>query len=65
LLAKNTRLLRVMRGWSQERLALEAGLDRSFVGAIERAERNLTLATAEKIANAFNLSVAELLTWRL
>lgn len=60
-LARNVRLLRVSHGWSQEALAEIAELDRSFVGAIERAERNITLATAEKLANAFNLSVADLL----
>ncbi len=49
-------------GWSQETLALDAGLDRTFVGAIERAERNITLASAEKIANAFGMTVADLLT---
>jgi len=48
-------------GWSQETLALNAGLDRTFVGAVERAERNITLATAEKLAQAFNLTVADLL----
>ena len=61
LLAKNVRLERVMRGWSQETLAELAGLHRSFVGAIERCEHNTTLATVEKLANAFDLSVAELL----
>jgi len=58
----NVRLLRVAHGWSQEALALNAGLDRTFVGAIERAERNITLASAEKIANAFGMTVADLLT---
>jgi len=61
-LAMNVRLLRVAHGWSQETLALNAGLDRTFVGAIERAERNITLASAEKIAKAFGMSVADLLT---
>jgi len=61
-LAMNVRLLRVAHGWSQETLALNAGLDRTFVGAIERAERNITLASAEKIARAFGMSVVELLT---
>jgi len=56
------RLLRTVRGWSQETLAMNAGLDRTFVGAIERAERNLTLVTAEKIANTFQLTVADLLS---
>ncbi len=61
-LARNVRLLRVAHGWSQEALALNAGLDRTFVGAIERAERNITLASAEKIAKAFGMTVADLLT---
>ena len=61
LLAMNVRLERVMRGWSQETLAELAGLHRSFVGAIERCEHNATLATVEKLANAFDLSVTELL----
>jgi len=52
----------VAHSWSQETLALNAGLDRTFVGAIERAERNITLASAEKIAKAFGLTVADLLT---
>jgi len=61
-LAKNVRLLRVSHGWSQEVLAELADLNRSFVGSIERAEHNVSLATAEKIARAFDLSVAELLS---
>lgn len=61
-LAMNVRLLRVAHGWSQETLALNAGLDRTFVGAVERAERNITLATAEKLAEAFSMTVADLLT---
>ena len=61
-LAGNIRLLRVMRGWSQEALALEAGLERSYVGAVERAERNPTLASMEKLAGALGVSVRELLS---
>jgi DNA-binding XRE family transcriptional regulator len=61
-LAKNVRLLRVSRGWSQEVLAELADLNRSFVGSIERAEHNVSLATVEKIARAFDMSVAELLS---
>jgi len=61
-LGMTIRLLRVSRGWSQETLAEIAGLDRTAVGTIERAERNITLATAEKLAKAFDMTVAELLT---
>jgi len=61
-LAGNVRLLRVMRGWSQETLALAAGLDRTYVGAIERAERNLTLDNIEKLAEALGEEVTALLS---
>ena len=60
-LARNVRLLRVMRGWSQEVLAQQAGLERTYVGAVERAERNLTLASMEKLAGALGVEVGELL----
>jgi len=55
-LAMNVRLLRVMRGWSQE-----AGLDRTYVGAVERGERNPTLASVERLAGALGVEVTELL----
>ncbi|MGD8854450.1 MAG: helix-turn-helix transcriptional regulator [Gammaproteobacteria bacterium] len=61
-LGMTVRLLRLSRGWSQETLAELAGLDRTFIGAVERAERNITLASAEKLANAFDMTVAELLS---
>jgi transcriptional regulator with XRE-family HTH domain len=47
-------------GLSQEDLADRAGLDRSYIGGIERGERNPTLSVIEKIAEALNLSLAEL-----
>jgi DNA-binding XRE family transcriptional regulator len=63
-LGDNIRYLRTIRRWSQEALGLETGLNRTLVGAIERAEINTTLGTAEKIARAFGLTVAELLSMR-
>ena len=60
-LARNVRLLRIMRGWSQEALALEAGLDRSYVGAVERGERNPTLASVERLAEALGVEVMEVM----
>ncbi len=59
-LARNIRLLRTARRWSQEALAQKAGLDRTYVGAVERAERNLTLASIEKLAEALGVEVREL-----
>lgn len=64
LLGDNIRYLRMRRSWSQEALGLKAGLHRTLIGAIERTEVNTSLGTAEKIAQAFGLSVAELLTAR-
>ena len=61
-LAENIRYVRTLRRWSQEVLGLEAGLNRTLIGAIERAEINTSIGTAEKIARALGLSLAELLT---
>ena len=63
-LAENIRYVRTLRRWSQEVLGLEAGLNRTLIGAIERAEVNTSIWTAEKIAHALGLSLAELLTAR-
>jgi len=61
VLATNLRLLRNERGWSQEDLAAEAGLHRTFVGAVERAERNISLDNVEKLALAFGVEAWSLL----
>lgn len=63
-LGNNIRYMRLLRRWSQEALGLEAGIHRTLIGTIERAEVNTSIGTAEKIAQAFGLSVAELLTTR-
>ena len=52
LVARNLRRLRVKRGVSQERLAIEAGIDRAFTGQLERARENPTVDTLDKLANA-------------
>jgi transcriptional regulator with XRE-family HTH domain len=46
---------------SQEGLALEAGLDRSYVGGVERGERNITVINLNKIAHAVGMSLSALL----
>jgi len=61
ILAQKLRLLRFTRGWSQEVLAEHAGLHRTYVSSIERGERNVSLDNLEKLADAFDLSVSELL----
>jgi transcriptional regulator with XRE-family HTH domain len=47
-------------GVSQEAFADLCGLDRTYVGGIERGERNVALVNVEKIARAFRVSIAEL-----
>ena len=60
MLAQNVRVLRLMRGWSQEVLAEAAELDRSYVGDIERARRNVSLDSLERLASAFGMVVPDL-----
>ena len=64
-LGNNIRYLRALRRWSQGALGLEAGLNRTLIGAIERAEVNTSIGTVEKIAQALGVSVAELLSTKL
>lgn len=61
VLAQNLLNLRHQRGWSQEHLAFEAGLHRTFVAHVERQARNLSLDSLEKIAVAFGVEPYELL----
>lgn len=52
VLAYNIRLLRVQKSWSQEALAMECELDRTYVSAVERARWNVSLANIERMAKA-------------
>lgn len=54
------RKARLELGWSQEKLAAEAGLDRSYMGGIERGEHNLALINLFKILDALGLSASQL-----
>lgn len=58
---KRVRELRTLKGLSQEQLAHVANVHRTYIGMIERAEKNITLLNIEKIANALNVHVTELL----
>lgn len=58
---KRIKELRLQKGiTSQMALANKAGLDRTYIGGIERGERNLALKNIEKIAMAFGISLEEL-----
>jgi transcriptional regulator with XRE-family HTH domain len=50
---------RLKLGLSQEALAARAGVHRTYIGMIERAEKNITLENIEKIAKALNISIAD------
>jgi XRE family transcriptional regulator, regulator of sulfur utilization len=52
---------REAKSWSQEQLAQYAGLNRSYVGEIERGETTASIVTVEKLARAFAVSMADLL----
>lgn len=54
---EKVRELRKEQGLSQEELAFKADLHRTYIGMIERAEKNITLINIEKIANALNVDI--------
>ena len=60
ILGKRIRARRSELGMSQERLAHEAGLDRSYVGRIERGEHNLTFTALVRLCRAMKCDVAAL-----
>ncbi|MEQ8907984.1 MAG: helix-turn-helix transcriptional regulator [Vicingaceae bacterium] len=55
------RHLRTKNGWSQEELAHKTGFHRTYIGMIERGERNISLTNMAVFAKAFELSLDELL----
>ena len=59
-LAANLRRLRAARGWSQEALAHESGVNRTYLSSVERAERNISIDNIERIAKALEVE-----PWRL
>jgi transcriptional regulator with XRE-family HTH domain len=64
ILSDNIRNLRRERGLSQEALSELCGLHRTYVGPVERGERNVTLSTLEAFSNALGVSVPYLLSER-
>ncbi|RQY42852.1 XRE family transcriptional regulator [Burkholderia stagnalis] len=55
--------LRKAQGWSQEKLALESGLARSYVGGIERGQRNIALYNICVLAETLGVAPSEMLTF--
>ena len=57
---QRVRELRTEKGLSQEALALACDLDRTYIGGVERGERNISLLNIQKIADALGVSAREL-----
>lgn len=60
-LAGSLRRLRTQQNLSQEALAEKAGLHRTYIGSIERCERNVSIDNIERLAEALGVSAADLL----
>jgi len=60
-LGRNVRRLRSEKGWSQERLAFEAEIHRTYISDIERAKRNATATMIEKLAKPLGVAPGRLL----
>jgi len=56
---ERVRKIRKQQGLSQEKLAHKANLHRTYIGMIERAEKNITIINIEKIAKALNISIKD------
>lgn len=56
--------LRRQKGWSQEKLALESGIARSYLGGVERGQRNIALLNICKLAETLEVSAGELFEFK-
>ena len=61
IFAKNMRKYRIESGITQEELGLLAGLHRTYIGAVERGERNISLKNVEKISKALRVAPVDLM----
>jgi transcriptional regulator with XRE-family HTH domain len=55
IFGKRITSLRKARGWSQEHLSLESGLARSYLGGVERGQRNISLLNIYRLAESLSL----------
>ena len=64
ILAKNMRRLRAARGLSQEGLALESGINRTYLSGVERGRRNPSALVLQRIASALGADIEDLVKRR-
>ena len=62
IFAKKLKEFRMQMGLSQEELADVAGLHRTYVGSVERGERNISIDNIERLASALGVTIQELLS---
>lgn len=62
ILSANIKAYREAEGVSQEAFAALCGLHRTYIGSVERGERNVTLETLQQLSDAMGVSAADLLT---
>lgn len=60
IFSNNVRKYRIKQNLSQEELADKAGLHRTYIGSVERGERNITINVIEKICIALEMSIIDL-----
>ena len=63
LFGRRLAVLRKKRGWSQEKLALESGIARSYLGGVERGQRNIALLNICRLAATLDVMPSELLSF--
>jgi transcriptional regulator with XRE-family HTH domain len=64
ILSLNIKAFRTEEGLSQDEFAARCGLHRTYIGSVERQERNVTLETLNQLSTAMGVSAADLLTPR-
>lgn len=63
LFGRRLKALRKAKGWSQETLALESDIARSYIGAVERGQRNIALLNICRLAETLEVPPAKLMTF--
>ena len=59
IFGKKVKLFRIEKGWSQEKLALTADLDRTYIPSIEKGERNVSIEVIYRLAKALDIEVVD------